>query len=75
MNQDIKELIETGTIIVLVLVFAVCCMLCIKWGVNYQTLIVFSGFIGTLLGVLGNKLRAGGNNQSPNAPGPDGPKA
>lgn len=74
MNPDTKELLETGAVILLVLIFAACCMLCIAWGVNYQTLIVFSGFIGTLLGVLGNKLRAGGNTQTPNVQGPEGPK-
>ena len=59
MNPDLKELLETAAVILLVVIFAVCAMLCVKWGVAYQTLVVFAGFIGTLLGVLGNKLRAG----------------
>lgn len=63
MSSDVKELLETAAVILLVLVFAICCMLCVKWGTAYQTLIVFAGFIGTLLGVLGNKLRAGGPQQ------------
>ncbi|MFL6314788.1 MAG: hypothetical protein ACJ71W_22005 [Terriglobales bacterium] len=74
MNSDVKELLETGAVILLVIIFAVCAMLCVKWGVAYQTLVVFAGFIGTLLGVLGNKLRAGNSGPSPNAQGPDGPK-
>jgi len=68
MNSDIKELFETCAVLLLVILFAVCCMLCVKWGVPYQTLIVFAGFIGTLLGVLGNKLRAGGSPTAPKSP-------
>lgn len=75
MNQDTKELLETGVVLVLVVIFAVCAMLCVKWGVPYQTLVVFAGFIGTLLGILGMKMRAtGGNDQRPNAQGPESPK-
>lgn len=72
-NLNDKQMLETGVVLVLVIIFAVCAMLCAKWGVPYQTLVVFAGFIGTLLGILGMKMRAtGGNEQSPNAPGPDG---
>jgi chromate transport protein ChrA len=68
MNSDIKELVETCIVLFLVTLFAVCCMFCVKWGVPYQTLIVFAGFIGTLLGILGMKMRAGGNTQPPQKP-------
>jgi chromate transport protein ChrA len=68
MNQDVKELIETCVVLILVIIFAICAMLCVKWGVPYQTLVVFAGFIGTLLGILGMKMRAtGGSNGSPKA--------
>ncbi len=80
MSQDIKELIETCVVLVLLIIFAVCAMLCVKWGVPYQTLVVFAGFIGTLLGILGMKMRAtGGGSTAPKAPGapqvPNGPTA
>lgn len=65
MNSDKKELFETGAVIYLVTMFSVLSILCVKWGVSYQVLIVFAGFIGTLLGVLGNKLRAGTTNPTP----------
>lgn len=74
MNTDVKELLETAAVILLVIIFAVCAMLCVKWGVAYQTLVVFAGFIGTLLGVLGNKLRAGNSNSSQNPKAPDAPQ-
>lgn len=63
MNPDKKELFETASVVMLILAFLVCSMLCVKWGVSYQTLVLFAGFIGTLVGAFSNKMRAGSSNQ------------
>lgn len=63
MNPDKKELFETAAVVFLILAFMACCMLCVVWGVAYQVLVLFAGFLGTLIGAFTNKMRAGGNAQ------------
>lgn len=64
MNQsDKRELLETAAIVLLIIVFLICCMICVAWGISYQILVLFSGFIGTLVGAFTQKMRSG-NSQT-----------
>ena len=61
MNGDNKrELIETGLVVLLILCFLGSCMYCAIKGMSYQTLVLFAGFLGTLVGAFTQKMRAGG---------------
>lgn len=74
MNPDTKELIETGIVSLLIAMFLLAVVYCVKWGVAYQTLVLVAGFLGTLIGALANKMHASGNGQS-NGNGSASPKA
>lgn len=60
MNSDKRELIETGLVVLLILCFLGSCMFCAIKGMSYQTLVLFAGFLGTLVGAFTQKMRAGG---------------
>ena len=59
MNSDKRELIETGLVVLLILCFLGSCMFCAIKGMSYQTLVLFAGFLGTLVGAFTQKMRAG----------------
>lgn len=59
MKTVYTELIETVAVVVLVIVLIGFALLCVKWGVPYQTIVIFSTLASILVGALTQKMKSG----------------